>query len=70
MSYKIRRFILGEIMSIGQLGVEENIRISKTVQDFLAETFGIPADRTYIQFKDAPAAEVGYNSTTFKTILG
>jgi len=58
-----------EIMSIGNLGDEDNIRITKTVQEFLAENFGIPANRTYIQFKDAPKGEVGWNNTTFGTIL-
>ena len=56
-------------MSIGHLGEEDNIRIAKQVQDFLAETFQMPADRTYIQFKDAPRGEVGWSGTTFATII-
>jgi len=56
-------------MSIGNLGEEDNIRISVEVLKFLAENFSIPSDRTYIQFKDAPPSEVGWNNTTFGTIL-
>ena len=56
-------------MSIGHLGEEDNIRVAKQVQDFLAGTFQISADRTYIQFKDAPRGEVGWTGTTFATII-
>jgi phenylpyruvate tautomerase len=56
------------LMSIGQLGVEENKRHSKAIMDEL-EKLGIPSSRVYIYFQDALPFEVGFNKTTFADIL-
>ena len=73
------------VMSIGNLGVDENQRISAEVlrtyrilnsywlisqiAGFIEENLGIPKNRAYIEFNDAPKDVVGWNGTTFQTIL-
>jgi len=57
------------VMSIGNLGNDENIRIASEVGDFIESELGIPKNRAYIRFDDAPKYEVGWNGTTFGTIL-
>ena len=71
------------VMSIGNLGNDENIRIASEVSiwieisnkqwiqvgDFIESELGIPKNRAYIRFDDAPKYEVGWNGTTFGTIL-
>lgn len=61
---------LVNIMSIGNLGADENIRISGQIQGFLEEQLGIAKERNYIRFDDAPAKEVGWSGSTFGPILG
>ena len=61
---------LVNIMSIGNLGADENIRISGQIQGFLEEQLGVSKERNYIWFDDAPAKEVGWNGSTFGPILG
>jgi len=56
---------LVNIMSIGNLGADENIRISGQIQGFLEEQLAISKERNYIRFDDAPAKEVGWNGSTF-----
>ncbi|XP_072164160.1 macrophage migration inhibitory factor-like [Diadema setosum] len=53
------------LVSIGQLGVEENKVISKTVSATLKDKLGIPADRMYIVFRDLEPQNCGYNNSTF-----
>ncbi|XP_071479702.1 macrophage migration inhibitory factor-like [Diadema antillarum] len=53
------------LVSIGQLGVEENKVISQTVSTTLKDKLGIPADRMYVIFRDIAPQDVGFNNTTF-----
>lgn len=53
-----------KLMSIGELGPEENISHVKVIMDEL-EKLGIPSNRIYIHLKDAQPYEIGYNKTTF-----
>jgi len=57
------------IMSIGNLGTQENLRISAEISGFLETELGIPKDRAYIVFEDVKKDVVGWNGTTFETIL-
>merc|ERR1712002_1267057 len=57
-------------MSIGQLGPEMNLKHSKALVDVVNTKLDIPKDRLYIHFQDAKPSEVGWNETTFQTILG
>ncbi|KAK8738720.1 hypothetical protein OTU49_003643 [Cherax quadricarinatus] len=58
------------VMSIGNLGVQENKAHAQKIFEFTEKTLGIPNDRMYIIFTDKPASEIGYKSTTFHEILG
>ncbi|XP_075217331.1 macrophage migration inhibitory factor homolog [Lycorma delicatula] len=58
------------LMSIGQLGVEQNKKIAAIIYDHIEKELGIPKDRMYISFIDSPSSDVGYNGTTFHAIFG
>ncbi|XP_063239757.1 macrophage migration inhibitory factor-like [Bacillus rossius redtenbacheri] len=58
------------LMSIGQLGVEPNKKISKVLSEHFEKTLQLPKTRVYINFIDAASKDVGYDGTTFKEILG
>jgi phenylpyruvate tautomerase len=58
------------LMSIGQLGVKENIKHAKVIFEKVSKDLGIPPTRMYITFDDKPSAEVGHNGTTFYEIFG
>ncbi|XP_028137829.1 macrophage migration inhibitory factor homolog [Diabrotica virgifera virgifera] len=58
------------LMSIGALGVDENKKHSKVLYDCISKSLGIPVDRMYIHFMDAPTSEVGFNGTTFHELFG
>ncbi|HEY9818951.1 MAG TPA: phenylpyruvate tautomerase MIF-related protein [Candidatus Obscuribacterales bacterium] len=54
-----------EIKSVGTMGGDRTRAMS---QDFCAKihtALGIPANRTYIEFADAPGAMWGWNGSTF-----
>jgi len=57
------------VMSIGNLGIDENQRISTEIAEFIEDNLGVPKSRAYIEFNDAPKDVVGWNGTTFQTIL-
>jgi len=57
-------------MSIGKLGPEENQKHTAALMEVVNAKLGIPKDRLYILFQDAKPSEVGWNGTTFQTILG
>jgi len=58
------------VMSIGQLGVKENVKHSKAIFDAVKKGLGIAPDKLYIHFVDAKSQDVGYNGTTFYEIFG
>nr|XP_022914982.1 macrophage migration inhibitory factor homolog [Onthophagus taurus] len=58
------------LMSIGGLGVEQNKKHSKAIFDAVIPELGITEDRMYILFSNVPSSDLGYQSTTFKDILG
>jgi hypothetical protein len=58
------------LMSIGQLGVKENLKHSKAIFEAVTSGLGIDSKRMYIQFQDAKSQDVGYNNTTFYEIFG
>ena len=39
------------------------------IAGFIQENLGIAKNRAYIEFNDAPKDVVGWNATTFQTIL-
>ncbi|XP_019874749.1 D-dopachrome decarboxylase-A [Aethina tumida] len=58
------------LMSIGALGVEPNKKHSAAIFEVITKELGIADDKMYIHFMDAPSANVGFQGTTFKDILG
>ena len=58
------------LMCIGKLGPEENKAHARKIYPIVTRHLGIPEDRMYILFRDAPASEVAWKSTTFQEILG
>ncbi|XP_034546571.1 macrophage migration inhibitory factor [Notolabrus celidotus] len=56
---------LCSIYSIGKISGAQNKQYSKLVCALLNKHLGISADRIYINFTDMPAANVGWNNTTF-----
>jgi len=57
-------------MCIGKLGPEENKVHAANLFPVISKHLGVPQDRFYILFRDAPTHEVAWKSTTFKDILG
>ncbi|GFR52537.1 hypothetical protein Agub_g15112 [Astrephomene gubernaculifera] len=55
----------GYLMSIGSIGGDKNKLISAAICEVLSSQLGVPPERTYIQFCDAAASDVGWNSDTF-----
>ena len=51
-----------EIKSIGSLNPSE---MAKPISDFVYENMGIPINRIYISFEDAPASLWAWNGRTF-----
>jgi len=58
------------VMSIGQLGVKENMKHSKSIFEAVNKGLGISPEKLYIHFQDAKSQDVGYNGTTFYEIFG
>ncbi|XKL64705.1 hypothetical protein PGB90_004791 [Kerria lacca] len=58
------------LMSIGQLGIEQNKKHSAVISDYINKQLGIPPNRCYINFVDSRPSMVGYNGSTFHDILG
>ncbi|XP_015923734.1 macrophage migration inhibitory factor homolog [Parasteatoda tepidariorum] len=54
-----------ELNSIGNLGKEENIALSKQLFSHFEKTLKIPSDKMYIKFEDLKKENVGYAGTTF-----
>ncbi|CAH0758702.1 unnamed protein product [Diatraea saccharalis] len=61
---------IANLMSIGGLGVELNKKHAKVLFDLVEMELGIPSDRMYITFQNAPTSDVGYKGTTFHEIFG
>eukprot|EP00090_Calanus_glacialis_P044373 TRINITY_DN7909_c0_g1_i1.p1 TRINITY_DN7909_c0_g1~~TRINITY_DN7909_c0_g1_i1.p1 ORF type:complete len:122 (-),score=40.08 TRINITY_DN7909_c0_g1_i1:113-478(-) len=57
-------------MCIGKMGAEENKVHAANLFPIITKHLGVPEDRLYILFRDAPTHEVAWKSTTFKDILG
>lgn len=58
------------LMSIGQLGIEENKKHAAALYDHVCKHLGIPKDRMYISFVDSLPSTMGYNGSTFHPMLG
>lgn len=56
--------VFAEIKSIG-LPESKTTALSEAVCGFLGDELGVPADRVYIEFADAPRAMWGWNNRTF-----
>lgn len=54
-----------EVKSIGALDGERPRQVSEAVCALLERHLGVPADRVYIGFEDAPARLWGWNASTF-----
>ena len=54
-----------DIRSIGGLSGEVNRKLSQQVCKLLTDSFGIPADRIYLNFTDVDAGNWGWNGSTF-----
>jgi phenylpyruvate tautomerase PptA (4-oxalocrotonate tautomerase family) len=54
-----------EVKSIGALDGERPREVSQAVCALLERHLGVPADRIYIGFEDAPARLWGWNGSTF-----
>ncbi|XP_046335815.2 macrophage migration inhibitory factor-like [Haliotis rufescens] len=57
-----------ELQSIGHMGKEENIQMSKEISEFLQQKLGIDPKRNYIKFTKMERLEVGYGGTTFAAL--
>ncbi|XP_067670942.1 macrophage migration inhibitory factor-like [Haliotis asinina] len=57
-----------ELQSIGNMGPEDNVEMSKQISEFLKEKLGIDSTRNYIRFTDLRSHEVGYKGTTFEAL--
>eukprot|EP00092_Neocalanus_flemingeri_P002946 GFUD01003151.1.p2 GENE.GFUD01003151.1~~GFUD01003151.1.p2 ORF type:complete len:123 (-),score=31.60 GFUD01003151.1:281-649(-) len=57
-------------MCIGKMGPEENKVHAANLFPVITKHLGVPEDRMYILFRDAPTHEVAWKSTTFQDILG
>ena len=51
--------------SIGRIGPDTNPNLSKTICEILSKHFEIPSNRVHIQFYDSPAANFGFDGSTF-----
>ena len=58
------------LMSIGQLGVEENKKHAEALFPLISKYLGVQDGRCYITFNDMKSSEVGFKGTTFHTIFG
>ena len=58
------------LMSIGQLGVEENKKHAAVLFPLIKKHLGVDDDKCYIGFIGAVPSAVGYKGTTFHTIFG
>ena len=56
--------VFGELFSIG-LAVSEVPRLSSILCELLKERLAVPAERTYLNFHDAPRELWGWNGRTF-----
>jgi phenylpyruvate tautomerase len=53
------------LASIGRIGPDTNPAMSKVICELVEKYLGVPANRVYIQFYDSPAANFGYDGSTF-----
>lgn len=65
MSGKQGDAAFADVRSIGGLNNNVNNKISQKLCSLLDESFGIPANRVYINFTDVSADNWGWNSNTF-----
>ena len=54
-----------DIRSIGGLSAEVNRWLSEKVCALLAQSLRVPPNRVYLTFTDVPAANWGWNASTF-----
>jgi phenylpyruvate tautomerase len=54
-----------DVRSIGGLGPEVNKRLARDVCDLLGSSLGLRGDRVYMNFTDVPAADWGWDGSTF-----
>jgi len=57
------------LSSIGALGPDQNIKVTKRICHHLQEHLKIPSTRVFVVFTDVDAAWIGYDNTTFAEIL-
>ncbi|KAJ7221688.1 Tautomerase/MIF superfamily [Mycena pura] len=57
------------VVSLDNLGPEQNEKYSAILSKFLDDKLGIPSDRGYICFQDPGRGYLGYKGTTFATIF-
>lgn len=60
---------LCDLVSIGKLSVDSNKIHSKVIMALIQETLKVAPTRTYISFKNANKADIGYSSTTFDDLM-
>ncbi len=54
-----------DVRSIGGLGPDVNKELARDVCDLLGSSLGLRGDRVYMNFTDVPAADWGWNGSTF-----
>ncbi|KAI0922704.1 hypothetical protein AcW1_002722 [Taiwanofungus camphoratus] len=62
--------LLLTVVSVGNLGPEQNERISKAFAEYFKETLGVPVERGYIVFADPGSAYIGFKAGTVATVYG
>ena len=58
------------LMSIGDLGLDENKKHSAVLFPILMKHLGVDGQRAFIRFIDAKSQDVGFDGTTFHELLG
>jgi phenylpyruvate tautomerase PptA (4-oxalocrotonate tautomerase family) len=54
-----------EVKSVGKITADKTKSMSEDFCQEVAAKLGVPANRTYIEFADAPGAMWGWNGSTF-----
>ncbi|XP_048237309.1 macrophage migration inhibitory factor-like [Haliotis rufescens] len=57
-----------ELQSIGHMGNEENIQMSKDISEFLQQKLGIDPKRNYIKFTNLKPLDVWFEGTTIEDL--
>lgn len=57
-----------ELFSIGAIGGDKNVAISREVMALVSSKLGVDKSRTYLNFVDAGRSDFGWNGTTFAAL--